>query len=256
MALKGVKEAKKDLEARKAAAQSGGRRWLKLEDGEEVRVRFLEQDEDFKLIKVHSVKKSRNDKEFYQDVPCLDQDGDGSNNCPGCERNRENSDEAKRRDKFYVNVIVRDAPKFQRDNENKVVKDSKGNPIVEGQEDAVHIWSGGITAAEELDEADGEWKGLKSRDFILKRTGQKLDTKYRLKPAKDENDEIPKTDPMSENDQKLAEEKYDLDELTKPPAPADFFSAGGNNNSGGGGDSGGSGRVNPFERARQQREQG
>jgi hypothetical protein len=256
MALKGVKEASEQLEKRRKAAQEGSRRWLRIQDGDEVRVRFLEQGDDFTLVKVHSVERQlSNGKSFYADIPCLDPKGGSSEECPGCARSNVNRDDARRRDKFYINVIWRDAPKFQRDAENKIVRDGRGEPIVEGYEDAIAVWSGGITVAEDLDVLDAKYRGLMSRDFAISRTGAGLKTKYTFSiPVDEEGDPVNggKATPLTEDDKKLAENKYDLSELTVPPDADTFFDGPGG--SSGGGDSEAPRDSNPFKNRNRDKE--
>lgn len=270
MSLAGVKKAKEEL-ARKRGGGSGGKNWLKIAEGEEVTVRPLEQDDDFKTVYVHSVEKVINGKKIFTDAVCLDQEGKGRVPCPGCEERAKIADPKKdrryaRRFKFYLNVIWRNGPiyeteKVEKDDGTsyqKIKRNDAGDLIEKGRGDVLALWSGGIRAAEELDHANSKYKGLMSRDFTIEREGTGLDTKYKVSPAVDEDgDPVPKT-PLSDEDKEIAAKKYDLDELAKPTSYEDFWDGG---YGGGSGDSESPSReeaaqkVSPFKRKRQQQEE-
>lgn len=213
MPLAGVSQAAKDYRERKAAAESGGTVFFKLEDGAEATVRFLEEGDSFTTFWVHRL--PQQGARFPQ-IPCLDQSPKPSGRiaCPGCEENH------KRSFRFAINVIHRDAPvpKRDKDNNNRIVKDSNNNIVYTDQRaDQVKVWSGGIQVAEDLDHLDGKYGGLTSRDFFISRRGQKLDTVYTILPADNRT-------PLSENDKKLVAAKFDLNELKKPPEYESFYS--------------------------------
>jgi hypothetical protein len=118
----------------------------------------------------------------------------------------------KRSFRGWVTVIWRDAPLIQKDSEGKAIKDNSGNYIVIGKKDQVAVWSTGVLVFESLDELDGTYGGLSSRDFRVKRKGSGLDTRYTIQPAFPDGG----PQPMSEDDQKLAKNLPDLNLLTKP----------------------------------------
>jgi hypothetical protein len=199
--MQGVREAVRDIEARKAASGGGGfRKWFKLADGESAVVRFLEQGEDVKWAWCHEVEVPG--KTWKMPVPCRDQDEHGEptgDACPGCE------DAAKRKFQGWINVIWRDAPKYKKDKDGKFMKNGK-DLVPDGNEDQVAAWQSGITVFEELDGKDVTYKGLMSRDFKVKRRGSGMNTTYSIEPA--DPDGGPKE--MSAKDKKLVEEKYDF----------------------------------------------
>jgi len=212
MALAGVKEALQSKEASRSRRSSGGsssnRTWLRLKDGDSVRVRFLEQDDDFKTAWTHTTERVGTRK-------------DGSTYTTYDERLAQGPDDLnergeKPRFKFWINVIWRDGPVFARDEEGRIIREGK-NPKVDHTEDVLAVFSGGITLAEELDFLNGKYKGLTSRDFIISRTGAtKDDTKYKIEPVSEEDEEgntVVKRQPMSAADKELAEQKEDLDGL-------------------------------------------
>jgi hypothetical protein len=189
-----VKDASKKIEEKKAARN---RRFLKIEDGESVILRVLDVGEDFKDGWVHPVEyEYEDDKGKTQtrtmDVMCLDQDEKGIP-CPGCR------DDLDRRYKFWTNVIVRDW------------EDDDGN-----EADALMIWSGGITVARRLDKMNAK-HGLLNRDIEVEREGKKLNTKYDIDWADDEDTSL------SKDDQKLAKGKHDLSRYVKIREFDDFY---------------------------------
>lgn len=235
MALAGVADAAAEYHAKKAAAESVGFLYFTLADGEEAQVRFLEEGEDFTTYHVHKLPQEGN---RFPEVPCLNQHKDGTP-CPGCE------EKLKRSFKFAINLIWRNGPVYERDKDNKLVKENGKLKIVD-RADGLFVWQGGITVAEDLDHLDGKYKGLTARDFEVSRSGIKLDTKYRFLPVEQT--------PLSDNDKKLAGDKADLNLIKKAPEYDQFFeyagvssvSGGGSGNSGD--SSGGSRRESPFKR--------
>jgi hypothetical protein len=216
-----------------------GALYFRLKAGEEAIVRFLEQDDDIAWCMMHEIPVEG--RQWGKNVPCLDQDKDGTP-CPGCERDMD------RRFKGFINLIWFNAPVFKRDNENKIVKDRLNDPVVIAEKPQVAVWNSGIRLFEELDEINANFKGLMSRHFKIKRKGSGLDTKYVIVP--EDIDSGPQ--PMTDEEQKLAAEKYDLNSFTKPGSYDDFLKEMGQ----GGGSSGTNGgqasapSTNPFMRNR------
>jgi len=207
----GVREASAEVEARRSSGGPGAL-WFRLKSGDETVVRFLEQDDDIFWCHVHEVPVP--DRAWGKEVPCLDQEKDGTP-CPGCEQ------DLPRKFKGYINVIWEDAPIFKRNNEGRVVKDSTGDLVITGRKPQVAVWSSGIRLFEELAEIDGNYSGLMSRRFKVKRKGEKLDTKYHITPE----DVNSGPQDMTEEEQKLAAEKFDLNEFVKPGTYQDFLKA-------------------------------
>lgn len=208
----GVRKAAEKVEAKRAAAQGSGALWLKLEDKEVAVVRFLEQGDDIFWANMHDVPVEG--RKWPDNVPCMSDEEDGDpSECPGCDK------ELKRSFKGYINLIWRDAPVFKRDEKKKIVKDKDGDPIVTGHKDQIAILSSGIRLFEQLDEVDDNFGGLMSRDFKIKRRGSGLDTKYTINPADPDGG----AQKMSKADNELADEKYDLNDYTKPPSREDWL---------------------------------
>jgi hypothetical protein len=177
--------------------EAGGKRWLKLDDGEQVVVRVVDVGKDFKDAYVHRVPMtSQGDdgetKTYHADVPCLDQAEKGVP-CPGCKKGLD------RRYKFWANVIVRDH------------EDEEGNT-----EDTIMILSGGINLARKLGKMDAK-HGLRNRDIEIEREGVKKKTRYEADWA-DEEDV-----PLSDADEALIEKRHDIDRYCKIPDFDDFF---------------------------------
>lgn len=203
------------IEAKKRAFVDSGERqrrlYFKLEDGESAVVRFI--DEELSWAWVHQLP-ATGDFSWGRKIPCRDQDEEGNptgEKCPGCERGD------KRTFQGVLNLIWRDAPVIERDENNRLVRDSSGRASVSGKEDSVAIWIAGITVFQELDELHERY-GLQSRDYIVKRKGEKLNTRYSIYPA--DIDGGPQK--LSKNDQALAEQKYDLTEFVVPPTYDDW----------------------------------
>ena len=237
----GVRQASADTEARRG---SGGPSvlYFRLKGGEDAPVRFLEQDDDINWCYMHEVPvQGRN---WGKNVPCLDQEKEGLA-CPGCERDMD------RRFKGFINLIWDTAPVFKRDAQNKIVKDSTGDPVVTGTSPQVAVWNSGIRLFEELDEINTNYKGLMSRKFRVKRKGEGLETKYVITPWDPDGG----AQPMTGDEEKLAADKPDLNQFTKPGSYDDFLkelgegggSGGNQQNQQGGGEQ--QQRKNPFMRS-------
>lgn len=204
----GVKEASAAIEARRSGGGVSAL-WFRLGAGEETIVRFGEQGDDIHWAYCHEVPVPG--RQWGRDVPCLDQEKDGTP-CPGCEQ------DLPRRFKGYINVLWYDAPQFKRDSAGKLVKDTTGDPVVTGTKPQVAIWSSGIRLFEDLEETDANYRGLCSRKFRVKRSGTGFDTKYRLAPA--DVDSGPQ--PLTDEEQKLFQDKYDLNPYIQPGTYEEF----------------------------------
>lgn len=240
----GVKQASADLEARRGGGGPGAL-YFRLGEGETTVVRFLEQDDDIAWAMMHEVPVEG--RAWGQDVPCLDQERDGTP-CPGCERENPDTGYLKRKFKGYINVIWDDAPVFKRDGEGKMVKGSNGKPETIGTKPQVAVWSSGIRLFEDLDEINANYKGLTSRRFRVKRKGSGFDTKYVVVP--EDIDSGPQ--PMTDDEKKLAEGRFDLNQFIQPPSYDEFLRKLGEapSGNGNGGNDQPAPRVNPFMRNR------
>jgi hypothetical protein len=192
--------AKEDISQRQAEGGGNFVRYFRIGDGETAIVRFLEEGEDVACGWVHLV--TVPGKKVPLQVPCIDQDEEGRRNlgkdCPGCEKELDLKFRGK------INLIFRDAP----------VQTKVGPKKWEttGHEDQVVVWDASFTVLQDLQEKDVDYKGLRSRDFKVKRIGEEFETKYFIGPA--DPDGGPQ--PMSESDKELEANKYDLNELTVP----------------------------------------
>lgn len=206
--MTGVRDAVKDIEARKNSGGSGsGRLWFRLGDGDSAVVRFLEQGDDVSWAWCHEV--PIEGREYGRPVACRDQDESGQRigePCPGCEKDQ------KRKFQGWINVIWRDAPVFKKNAEGRLEKDGNKRPIVVGYDDQVACWQSGILVFEELSGKDVTYKGLTSRDFRITRRGTGLNTKYSIEPADPDGG----SQPLSEKDKQLAAGKYDFKEDVVP----------------------------------------
>jgi hypothetical protein len=202
-----------EIESRKRGlAESGSqprKLFFRLGDGHSAVVRFLEESSDLNWAWVHQLPATGQNK-FGVKIPCRDQGEEGEpigEPCPGCERGD------KRTFQGAINIIWRDAPVLQRDESNRIVRDAAGAPVVSGNKDSIAVWISGVTVFEDLEEMDKTYTGLSSRDFLVKRRGSGLNTRYTISPA--DPDGGPQK--MSKADTALAAEKYDLTEYVVPP---------------------------------------
>jgi hypothetical protein len=190
--------AKQDIDRRRDSG-GGGVRYFRLGDGETTVVRFLEEGEGVSCGWVHLVRVAG--RSFPIQVPCIDQDEDGRRNlgkdCPGCEQELDLKFRGK------INLIQRDAPTQEKVGDRWETT---------GEADAVVVWDVSFEVLQDLQEKDFDYKGLRSRDFKIKRVGEKFDTKYFISPA--DPDGGPQ--PMSSSDKELEADKFDLNELTAP----------------------------------------
>lgn len=240
----GIRRASEDINARRSGGGDGQPGRLVLGDKEHTRVRFLEAGDDVKWAWMHSMP-PKNGKQWGEFTPCRDQGQDGSEACPACASPVKEI--SKRSFRGYVNVIRRDAPTFQKDNEGNIVKDAAGNWVkAEQVEEQLQYWEGGITVFEELDTIDRTFKGLDSRDFIITRRGTGLNTRYSIVPADPDAGSVP----MTQKDMELAGKKRDLNLKITPVALDEMIRMLG------GGNSGSAmvddvGRANPFRARRE-----
>lgn len=195
--MKSILETLEDI--KDAVAGKGESRFLKLEDGESVTLRFLQEldgtGKNYDEARGHAVgvREHMNPKNSRQSFLCSAEDG----RCYGCEQVTKNP-KWKARGRLLVNVLVR------------------GKNKEEG--DSVKIFGTSLSKKglmpEIIDyyEEDGTLTG---RDFKLKRTGVMFDTKYTLNPR--EVSPLKKTDaeqelhPLDEAFRKLSyDEQVDL----------------------------------------------
>ena len=223
MALAGVRAAKKAAEARRRAGGNWGNvQRLKIKPDASVTIRVL----DYDFAYVHAVEKTlQGGKKIWTSEVCVDSKSENPTAaCPGCEKRAEVADPKndrhwRRSFQFSANVIQRNGPILERETDEKgnvkLKKDSNGDFIETGKGDVLCLWQGGIRAADELDDFDDDY-GLYTRDILVKRDGDGLDTKYRVKPARDEDgNNIPPRD-LNASETELAKGKHDLAPLTTP----------------------------------------
>jgi len=205
-----------EIEAKKRGmAESGNQTrklFFRLGDGNSAVVRFLEESDDLSWAWVHQLPATGQNK-FGIKIPCRDQGETGEpigEPCPGCERGD------KRTFQGAVNIIWRDAPVLERDESNRLVRDAANNPVISGNKDQIAVWISGVTVFEDLEDLDKTYNGLASRDFLVKRRGSGLNTRYTISPA--DPDGGPQK--MNKADTTLSLEKYDLTEYVLPPTYA------------------------------------
>jgi hypothetical protein len=148
--VKSLKQAKVEIDARASEGPKG--RWLKLDDGQKVKIRFLNE---------HT-----NPKDYRRKALCsMDDEG----RCYGCEQNRKDPKAGwKAKLRFYTNVYVYDQ-----------------------DENYVAIWSQGVgpksTTTNTISDYDDETGSITNLVWSLRRNGTGTQTNYVLIPgAQDE----------------------------------------------------------------------
>ena len=171
--VKGLKDLNKTLDkAQSSGGDSVKGRWVKLEDGESVKVRFLQElDPDSptyndKLGLGFIAVEHTNPKDYRRKALCsIDDQG----KCWGCEQHRKDFKAGwKGRSRLYINVLI---------------DDGKEEPYVA----ILSQGSSGKTITPTLIEYAGEMGSITNLMWRIKRSGTKTDTSYTIIPlAKDE----------------------------------------------------------------------
>lgn len=171
--VKGLKDLNKVMDKPQSTGGDGTKaRWLKLEDSESVKIRFLQEldpdsptyDEKHGLgfIAVEHT----NPKDYRRKALCSMED---QGKCYGCEQHRKDYKAGwKGRSRLYINVLV---------------DDGKEDPYVA----ILSQGSSGKTVTPTLIEYAGEMGSITNLMWRIKRSGTKTDTSYTIIPlAKDE----------------------------------------------------------------------
>jgi hypothetical protein len=170
--VKGLKDLNKALDKPQSSGDGNKARWVKLEDGESVKIRFMQElDPDsptysdalgLGFIAVEHT----NPKDYRRKAVCsMDDQG----KCYGCEQHRKDYKAGwKGRSRLYINVLV---------------DDGKEEPYIA----ILSQGSSGKTITPTLIEYAGEMGSITNLMWRIKRTGTKTDTSYTIIPlAKDE----------------------------------------------------------------------
>jgi hypothetical protein len=171
-------------------------------------IRFLEQGADVNNYPVHEYKIVDGNRTLHKRFTCL---SEINQECPGCKAGM------KQKRRGVYNVIQRNRPVLRKGTDGKALKNPDGSYVVDGWQDQVVIANVGGPTAEMLRKADGDYRGLMGRDFIVQFSGDTFQA-YDLKPVMDEFGNSGMT-PLSENDQALMAQKHDLDAYMQPPSP-------------------------------------
>lgn len=171
--VKGLKELNKAMDKPTSTSGDGTKaRWFKIEDGESVKIRFLQElDPDSpNYIEANGLGfiavEHTNPKDYKRKGLCsMDDQG----KCWGCEQHRKDYKAGwKGRSRLYINVLV---------------DDGKEDPYVA----ILSQGSSGKTITPTLIEYAGEMGSISNLMWRIKRTGSKTDTSYTIIPlAKDE----------------------------------------------------------------------
>jgi hypothetical protein len=170
--VKGLKDLNKALDKPQSSGDSNKGRWVKLEDGESVKIRFLQEldpdspNYDEKLGLGFIAVEHTNPKDYRRKALCsIDDQG----KCWGCEQHRKDFKAGwKGRSRLYINVLV---------------DDGKEEPYVA----ILSQGSSGKTITPTLIEYAGEMGSISNLMWRIKRSGTKTDTSYTIIPLqKDE----------------------------------------------------------------------
>ena len=170
---KGLKELNKAIDKPTYTEGDGTKaRWVKLEDGESVKIRFLQElDPDSPSYEEKNglgfiASEHTNPKDYRRKALCTMED---QGKCHGCEQHRKDYKAGwKARARLYINVLV---------------DDGKEEPYVA----ILSQGSSGKTVTPTLIEYAGEVGSISNLMWRIKRTGTKTDTSYTIIPlAKDE----------------------------------------------------------------------
>ena len=173
--VKGLKDLNKALDKPQSTGGEGSKaRWLKLEDGESVKIRFLQElDPDSpqyneKLGLGFIAVEHTNPKDYKRKALCsMDDQG----KCYGCEQHRKDYKAGwKGRSRLYTNVLV---------------DDGKEEPYVA----ILSQGSSGKTITPTVIEYAGEMGSITNLMWRIKRSGTKTDTSYTIIPL--QKDEAP-----------------------------------------------------------------
>ena len=171
--VKGLKDLNKALDKPQPTGGSESKgRWVKLEDGESVKIRFLQEldpdspDYNDKLGLGFIAVEHTNPKDYRRKALCTMED---QGKCWGCEQHRKDYKAGwKGRSRLYINVLV---------------DDGKEDPYVA----ILSQGSSGKTVTPTLIEYAGEMGSITNLMWRIKRSGTKTDTSYTIIPlAKDE----------------------------------------------------------------------
>lgn len=171
--VKGLKDLNKALDKPSySESDSTKGRWVKLEDGESVKIRFLQElDPDSPSYNEKNglgfiAVEHTNPKDYRRKALCTMED---QGKCWGCEQHRKDFKAGwKGRSRLYINVLV---------------DDGKEDPYVA----ILSQGSSGKTVTPTLIEYAGEMGSITNLMWRIKRSGTKTDTSYTIIPlAKDE----------------------------------------------------------------------
>jgi hypothetical protein len=170
--VKGLKGLNQVMDKPQASSDGAKGRWVKLDDGESVKIRFLQElDPDSPTYNEKNglgfiAVEHTNPKDYRRKALCSMED---QGKCYGCEQHRKDYKAGwKGRSRLYINVLV---------------DDGKEEPYVA----ILSQGSSGKTVTPTLIEYAGEMGSITNLMWRIKRTGSKTDTSYTIIPlAKDE----------------------------------------------------------------------
>ena len=191
--VKGLSAMNAQIDKPSGSGDSQKGRWLKLDDGQSVKIRFLQElDPDSPNFDNRAgvgfiAVEHTNPKDYRRKALCS---SDDQGRCFGCEMHRKDMKAGwKGRSRLYINVLV---------------DDGKEEPYVA----ILSQGSGAKSATPEIIQYAGETGSISNVLWRLKRTGEKTDTNYSIIP-------LPSTDTVDVS----AYELFDLEKIAVRDVP-------------------------------------
>lgn len=184
--------------------------FFSLGPGQETDVRFITDADDIEWAHCARVPAYGNYR-FPRTIPIRDQGMDGSEECPLMEAVANGENGFSLTVRAWALLIWREGPVYDVDKDSgKIVLDKLGKKKIVGLTDQVAVWDMGPMILKSLEEVAAEHKGLTSRDFTVKRTGDGVSTRYHFSPVS------AKATPFSEQDLELIAEAPELSAFSSP----------------------------------------
>lgn len=191
--VKGLSALNAQLDKPSSSSDGQKGRWLKLDDGQSVKIRFLQElDPDSPSFDNRAgvgfiAVEHTNPKDYRRKALCS---ADDQGRCFGCEMHRKDMKAGwKGRSRLYINILV---------------DDGKEEPYVA----ILSQGSGAKSATPEIIQYAGETGSISNVLWRLKRTGEKTETNYSIIP-------LPSTDSVDVSNYEL----YDLEKIAVRDVP-------------------------------------
>lgn len=183
-------------------------------DGDQAVVRFLQQHEEIEWVAQWKTA-PKPGFPYGEKLPKVDQHEDGTPD-PGYALNLKNTWTG------FLPLIWRQAPQYQKDGQGNFVKDGNDNRILIGYQDQIALWEHSFPIYQTLGETETDYRGLMSRDFLIKRIGARGSNKVTYKIVPYPIDAQPSG--LSQQDMLLAQtQMIDIRPLVRVPTYDELF---------------------------------